>query len=60
MSAAEVRPDLAGEASRRGRRGAGAERAPAAADGSDDDLDPADDRDSLGDTDVLEDLATDA
>ena len=60
MSAAEVRPDLAGEASRRRRRGAGAAAAPAADDGSDDDLDPADDRDSLGDTDVPEDLATDA
>ena len=60
MSAAEVRPDLAGDASRRPRRGAGDATATTLDDGSDDDLDPADDRDSLGDTDVLEDLATDA
>ena len=60
MSAAEVRPDLAGEASRRGRRGSSVSPAHAADDGSNDDLDAADDRDSLGDTDVLEDLATDA
>ena len=60
MSAAEVRPDLAGEASRRGRRGSSVSPAQAADDGSNDDLDAADDRDSLGDTDVLEDLATDA
>ena len=60
MSAAEVRPDLAGEASRRVRGTATGGSVELAADGSEDDLEPADDRDSLGDTDVLEDAGTDA
>ena len=60
MSAAEVRPDLAGEASRRGSRGSSASPAQAADDGSDDDLEPVDDRDSLGGTDLPEDDATNA
>ena len=59
MSAAEVRPDLAGEVSRTPRRRT-ALPAKLAADGSDDDLEPAGDRDSLGDTGLPEDDATDA
>ncbi len=60
MSAAEKRPDLAGEASRRARDAAPGRPVPLAADGSEDDLEPVDDRDSLGDTDLPEDDATNA
>jgi DNA polymerase-4 len=60
MSAAEKRPDLAGEASRRARAATPSGPATLAADGSEDDLEPADLSDSLGDTDLPEDVGTDA